>query len=247
MLMQLLSNRQKVSDSVNDKGRAGGAADKRTITIIPQQPDKSILATVDDEYAFEYWLELENQWKEQQSRLTDKELLEIFPEAKTILSSKIQEWRERRAVEATVIRRKIQTIKQESPPQDLWFWLAIIKCLDMPSLLAIDKQLARLKRLQNLAQNKPTPKGWITQEQIAQARTASTADFASQYIKLRKRGRTLVGLCPLHKERTPSFTIFLNDNRWYCFGCNHSGDIINLVRELQGLSFLEAVRYLLNL
>jgi len=191
-------------------------------------------------------LELEWQWRDSQPRLTDKELLEIFPEAKAVLSLKIREWQWQRRQEVKKIKEKLRIMKQQSPPKDWWFWRAVIKHRDMPTLLAADKQIARLKRLQFLAQNKPLPKGWISQEYIVQARTAPTADFVSQYTKLRKRGKTLVGLCPLHKERTPSFTIYQNDNRWHCFGCNRHGDIINLIQELMGLSFLEAVRYLLN-
>lgn len=63
--------------------------------------------------------------------------------------------------------------------------------------------------------------------------------------KVRKAGKNKTCLCPLHSERTPSFTIFSN-NRWYCFGCNEGGDAISLVMRLHNLSFVRAVQFLTN-
>lgn len=62
--------------------------------------------------------------------------------------------------------------------------------------------------------------------------------------KLRKSGRRFVGLCPFHKERTPSFFIF-EDNHWYCFGaCSAGGDAISFAMKLHEISFPSAVRRL---
>lgn len=52
--------------------------------------------------------------------------------------------------------------------------------------------------------------------------------------------------CPLHEERTPSFQIYERDNRWYCFGCNEGGDVIDLVQKLQNITFVEAVKNLIK-
>ena len=51
-------------------------------------------------------------------------------------------------------------------------------------------------------------------------------------------------LCPFHTERTPSFCVFKSSNKYYCFGCQKRGDVINLIMELHGLNFIEAVKYL---
>ena len=193
-----------------------------------------------------YWLELEWQWRDSQVRLTDKQLLETFPEAKEFIPEKIAEWQTARRPIAAEIKNKLRLIKTTMSAQDQWFAKALVKHLDFPKVMKIDGHIARLKRLQMLAVNKRLPKGWITQEQIALAKDTPIENFISQFTILRKRGRTLTGLCPLHKEKTPSFTVYLNKNRWHCYGCNRGGDIINLVMELQGLTFLEAVRYLIN-
>ena len=63
---------------------------------------------------------------------------------------------------------------------------------------------------------------------------ADIADLAGRYTSLRRSGNRLVGLCPFHRERTPSFTVFADDQRWWCFGaCNRGGDVVELARVLK--------------
>lgn len=68
--------------------------------------------------------------------------------------------------------------------------------------------------------------------------------IVGEAVKLQRRGRSYVGLCPFHKEKSPSFHV--NDERgfYHCFGCGVSGDVFRFVQETQGLSFIEAVRAL---
>lgn len=61
-----------------------------------------------------------------------------------------------------------------------------------------------------------------------------------QFLKLRKVGDKYVGLCPLHSEKSPSFTVY-PDLRFQCFGCQTSGNIFQLVEKAEGISFKEAV------
>ncbi len=72
------------------------------------------------------------------------------------------------------------------------------------------------------------------------------SSIVSRHVKLRKAGRELVGLCPFHEERTPSFRINDAKGVYHCFGCDASGDIIDFVRAAERLSFIEAVRWLDN-
>lgn len=64
--------------------------------------------------------------------------------------------------------------------------------------------------------------------------------------KLRRNSKTLVGLCPFHKEKTASFTIYLDSNTFVCFGCGEKGDVIDFVMKLNNLTFMEAVKYILK-
>lgn len=69
-------------------------------------------------------------------------------------------------------------------------------------------------------------------------------DLVSSYISLRSRGRTRVGLCPFHGEKTPSFTVYPENNSFYCFGCGAGGDVITFVKKIERLDYMDAVRFL---
>ena len=66
----------------------------------------------------------------------------------------------------------------------------------------------------------------------------------SPYINLKRRGKNLVGLCPFHNEKTPSFTVYPESQSFYCFGCGAGGEAIGFIRRAENLDFTEAVRYL---
>ena len=66
----------------------------------------------------------------------------------------------------------------------------------------------------------------------------------SGYVPLRRRGRNLVGLCPFHNEKTPSFTVYPENQSYYCFGCGAGGEVINFIRRIENLDYVEAVRFL---
>ncbi|NBV41862.1 DNA primase, partial [bacterium] len=61
------------------------------------------------------------------------------------------------------------------------------------------------------------------------------------YVRLKRRGKHYIGLCPFHSERTPSFTVSPEKRLWHCFGCHESGDHITFVMKIDHLSFPEAV------
>ena len=69
-------------------------------------------------------------------------------------------------------------------------------------------------------------------------------DVAASYVNLRRRGKNLVGLCPFHNEKTPSFCIYPENNSFFCFGCNKGGDVISFVMGVENLDFAEAVKFL---
>lgn len=67
-------------------------------------------------------------------------------------------------------------------------------------------------------------------------------EVISSHITLRRRGKTLVGLCPFHNEKTPSFTVYPNTHSFYCFGCGAGGDVISFIRRIDNLDYVEAVK-----
>ncbi len=66
----------------------------------------------------------------------------------------------------------------------------------------------------------------------------------SSYVELKRRGRTLMGLCPFHNEKTPSFTVYPETSSYYCFGCGAGGDVITFVKSIENLDYTDAVKLL---
>ena len=66
----------------------------------------------------------------------------------------------------------------------------------------------------------------------------------SNYVSLRRRGKNLVGLCPFHNEKTPSFTVYPESQSFYCFGCGAGGEAISFIRRIENLDYTEAVKLL---
>lgn len=69
-------------------------------------------------------------------------------------------------------------------------------------------------------------------------------DLAGEYTNLRRSGANYMGLCPIHSERSPSFSVSAYKPVYICYGCGASGDTINFLMDMQGLSFNEAVKEL---
>ena len=64
------------------------------------------------------------------------------------------------------------------------------------------------------------------------------------YVSLKRAGSNLKGLCPFHSEKSPSFTVYPNDNSFYCFGCGAGGDVITFIKKKENLDYPDAVEFL---
>jgi DNA primase len=85
----------------------------------------------------------------------------------------------------------------------------------------------------------------IPPEKIEEIRSSSDiVDVISQHVRLKKRGKNFVGLCPFHQEKTPSFTVSQEKQVYHCFGCGKGGNVYTFVMEFEKVSFTEAVRSL---
>ncbi len=69
-------------------------------------------------------------------------------------------------------------------------------------------------------------------------------DLIGGYVSLKRAGSNLKGLCPFHSEKSPSFTVFAQDNSFYCFGCGIGGNAITFVRQIEHMDYPDAVVYL---
>ncbi len=70
------------------------------------------------------------------------------------------------------------------------------------------------------------------------------AELVGDYLKLDRRGKNMVGLCPFHNEKTPSFTVSPEKQLFHCFGCGVSGNVFSFIMKLDNLTFPEAARVL---
>ena len=86
---------------------------------------------------------------------------------------------------------------------------------------------------------------WREDELAALKEAHPLEAIATRYgLALASSGARFVALCPFHQETRPSFTIFPETQRWWCFGCRRGGDVIEFVRLLEGVGFREAVERL---
>ncbi len=74
--------------------------------------------------------------------------------------------------------------------------------------------------------------------------TARVEEVVGDFITLKKRGANLLGLCPFHGEKSPSFTVSPAKGIYKCFGCGKAGNSVNFIMEHESLSYPEALRYL---
>ena len=85
----------------------------------------------------------------------------------------------------------------------------------------------------------------ISRETIEQVLLRNDAETViGGYVSLKRAGSNLKGLCPFHSEKTPSFTVYPQDNSFYCFGCGAGGDVINFIRKKENLDYPDAVEFL---
>ena len=88
-------------------------------------------------------------------------------------------------------------------------------------------------------------KGHIPEEIIEDIKTrANIVEIVSEYVSLKKTGRNFVGLCPFHKEKSPSFTVNPEKQIFYCFGCGEGGNVVTFIMKTNEMTYPEAIRHL---
>lgn len=85
----------------------------------------------------------------------------------------------------------------------------------------------------------------LSDELIEDIRSSSDiADVVGEYIQLKKQGRNFFGLCPFHGESTPSFSVSPDKQIFHCFGCGKGGNVYSFLMDIEGITFIEAVKIL---
>ena len=204
------------------------------------------LSPDDQEWARQDWLDdLERQWRESQPRLTDRQLLDIFPDVKQDLPDIINELEtEDRYLKFKIGDELINFTSRYKTEGDQIIAREGLKMGLGQDLLANWRQLSCLRRLQNLANGNANKKGGISDQDIQAALEVPIENIFDG--KLRKTGKTLCGLCPFHQEKHASFYIYPATNSYFCFGCQSGGNAINFAMNLNGLNFKNVVKLLTN-
>ena len=196
---------------------------------------------------FNALLDIEEAHRRNLTRYTDAELIKMFrPEVNEIVQAKISEYEdERSALEKTIRCRLAVIMNYDTDDFSKWCARQFVKLTLVKELIQIEKHLYRLKRQGNLIKGRKPRDGLVTRDQIDQAMVVPIQNLIPG--PFRKAGKNLICLCPLHNEKTPSFSIYTATNSCFCFGCQQGGNTIKLVQLLHGYNFIEAVKYLLNL
>lgn len=183
-------------------------------------------------YAME---ELENEWRKGMDRPMESELLEIFPEAKSYLESKLERWSRYLLTMEKRVLSQLDWAEKQKDNFSSWFWQAIVLIQDGALLQLVEKEVWRLKLLLKII--KPR-KNRITDRMIENAKRYSLPIL----LRVPERKSAMI-CCPYHSEKKPSFYVTQNGNgewRGYCFGCGKSMDSIQFLMD-QGISFRQAV------
>jgi len=129
--------------------------------------------------------------------------------------------------------------------EDLHMFLTEIVTAKFGEYPILEKWYWYWKNLQDIANPRKKhrePKG-MTPDMVARAKQVPLQNLFTG--TLRKFGNRHTGCCPFHEEKTPSFSIFENTNKFHCYGCGEHGDAIDFVMKLKNIKFNEAVQELL--
>lgn len=174
----------------------------------------------------------ETEWRKGQLRLSEKDWLKVFPQAKPVAKQLIKEYENQvKTLSLEIYSDLLRTYKLSAAADEfsVWFTEKVIEIWRGSKLEWLVKNIQRLKW--GLTKERP---GVITNEQIRRAK-----DFPFEKLIESKRN---FALCPFHPDKHPSF--YIKNNFGFCFACGWNGDTIKFLMEKNGLNFKEAVKHL---
>jgi hypothetical protein len=175
-----------------------------------------------------------------QTKLSDTEAVATFyDDAKVIVPALIKELAIQRKLLIKYIAKALQDINTESEDEIFrYFWRRWLSLNEGEELIIIERKLARLRRLQNIIDGKPAPKGMLPDDIVEAARAVPITDIIGEPVR-----RNLC-LCVLHEDHSPSMRVYTEQNRAWCYVCDNGGDSIQLYMLITGSDFKTAVKEL---
>lgn len=185
--------------------------------------------------------QLEQEWRSS-SRISDKQLMSAFPDVAPLLVTQLKKMQCHIELLRHGIQLKRKAIRTTVADEfALWCYDQSLDLAYGEELRTLQKHIAVTKRRLNILVGVEVP-GQLTDEAIAHAKEQPIEQLLSEL--LRPVGQRLMGRCPLHEDKTPSFVVYKATNTAWCFGCQQGGDTIKLAQLLHGYSFKQAVNYL---
>jgi len=180
----------------------------------------------------------------QSTPITLLEAVEIFGEdARPVLQEKLDDLKRQEERFQDLLEAKVAAAKRTFKyPDDFTNWF-LIRAVTLNTATTLAKMRREKKNIKSalLLATKGSSKDW--EEKILRAKEFPIEGLYKG--RLRKSGRNnLVGLCPFHSEKTPSFNISTDKNLFHCFGCLESGDVLTFLMKTENLDFKDAVRRL---
>jgi hypothetical protein len=182
---------------------------------------------------------LEREWRDNLTPRwqSAKEIIESSPHLKKLVLIP-----KKKNLEEIIKRKHAQIIQNATSELGRWLLKELLKNREMEEYKEIKKWISHIdyKECANSLDEAKTNR--VTDGMIAEAKSVPIEMLLNgPVINSKKRYQVL---CPIHKERTPSFTVFCSTNTYKCFGCGEGGDSIDLQMKLLGCDFLSAVRSL---
>jgi len=171
-----------------------------------------------------------------------QEWLEIFPEGRGYIERNLMRYR---AWRGWLEKQKVELLKllaERGFSEDLeeFFLFLIALYVDIP-LLWVNKEIRRLEGYLPKKIIHNSSEKFLDAEEIKSK--VDIVEVVSDYVELRKVGKTYMGRCPFHDDRHPSFAVY-SDGYYRCFGCGASGDVIDFIMQIRGCDFKEALEIL---
>lgn len=206
--------------------------------------------TLQEEQENEVFNELERSWKATLPKYSFYDLIDFFPSGKGIikrcLTEHIKQYRADLAEALEKEREFNNTVLSKVKYEECWFYEKLRDTF-ITGPLRKDREKKIKRNCFYLSALKPVQVHQsknITPQNIEFSKTIPIETIYSG--TLTKRGRTSVGLCPFHTERSGSFTVYHSTNTWWCYGCSTGGDAIDFMMKISGSDFVSAVKSLLK-
>ena len=178
---------------------------------------------------------------------SEAEWLEVFPEERYMVPIKIREWKEVRQRIEALTQEKIKFLQtfifhSDFTPEIIEFYIEWILYLTACEIRKVNKHIVRLKC--SLPMTEENNKAQISHEVIERARSTPLVYLIAKESQIKRSGKTFTLHCLFHMDKTPSFVVYPESNRFYCYGCNIHGDVIDYAMNRNSIGFREAVLYL---